>query len=44
MEQEQIEWLWTTKIQTTCWKDTEGNVVVMWGDILLVYPDLWGNL
>ena len=41
---EQIQWVWPTKIPTICWKDTEGNVVVAWNGVLLVYPDFWGKL
>lgn len=26
-------------IKTKCWKDLEGNIVVEWDGVLLVYPD-----
>jgi len=28
--------------RTRCWHDTEGNIIVEWGPVLLVYPDLGG--
>jgi len=30
-------------IKTKCWKDLEGNIVVEWDGVLLIYPDFWGG-
>lgn len=29
-------------IKTKCWSDGNGNLIVTWADVMLVYPDFGG--